>query len=163
MTRDEAHFCCRKYGMALMSIRSFATNTFLSKSLKESQHATIWLGIFNDPSNVKEMVWFNSTAIEYNNFNSPTKDILDGMAANKTNSTDLCMYAEVTDNMIWKIKHCEEKLDFGCEIIGPDIQVLPASLKDVICPDLLKMTSDDITRGGVILSPNSTKNTKETT
>lgn len=62
------------------------------------------------------MVWFNSTAIEYNNFNSPTKDILDGMADNKTNSTDLCMYAEVTDNMIWKIKHCEEKIDFGCEI-----------------------------------------------
>lgn len=81
-----------------------------------SQHATIWLGIFNDPSNVKEMVWFNSTTIEYNNFNSPTKDILDCMAANKTNSTDLCMYAEVTDNMIWKIKHCEEKIDFGCEI-----------------------------------------------
>lgn len=44
--------------------------------------------------------------------------------------------------------------------VGPDIQVLPASLKDVICPDLLKMTSDDITRGGVIPSPNSTKNTK---
>lgn len=44
--------------------------------------------------------------------------------------------------------------------VGPDIQVLPASLKDVICPDLLKMTSDDITRGGVIPSPNSTKNSK---
>lgn len=62
------------------------------------------------------MVWFNSTAIEYNNFNSPTKDVVDGMAANKTKPTDLCIYAEVTDNMIWKIKHCEEKLDFGCEI-----------------------------------------------
>lgn len=44
--------------------------------------------------------------------------------------------------------------------VGPDIQVLPASLKDVICPELLKMTSDDIKRGGVIPSPNSTKNTK---
>lgn len=44
--------------------------------------------------------------------------------------------------------------------VGPDIQVLPASLKGVICPDLLKMTSDDITRGGAIPSPNSTKNTK---
>lgn len=62
------------------------------------------------------MVWFNSTAIEYNNFNSPTKDVVDGMAANKTKPTDLCIYAEVTDNMIWKIQHCEEKLDFGCEI-----------------------------------------------
>lgn len=81
-----------------------------------SQHAAIWLGIFNDPSNVKEMVWFNSTAIEYNNFNSPTADVVGGMAANKTKSTDLCVYAEVTDNMIWKNTHCEEKLDFGCEI-----------------------------------------------
>lgn len=76
----------------------------------------IWLGIFNDLLNVKEMVWFNSMVIEYNNFNFLIKDILDGMVVNKINFIDLCMYVEVIDNMIWKIKYCEEKFDFGCEI-----------------------------------------------
>lgn len=76
----------------------------------------IWLGIFNDLLNVKEMVWFNSMIIEYNNFNFLIKDILDGMVVNKINFIDLCMYVEVIDNMIWKIKYCEEKIDFGCEI-----------------------------------------------
>lgn len=76
----------------------------------------IWLGIFNDLLNVKEMVWFNSMIIEYNNFNFFIRDILDGMVVNKINFIDLCMYVEVIDNMIWKIKYCEEKIDFGCEI-----------------------------------------------
>lgn len=62
------------------------------------------------------MVWFNSMVIEYNNFNFLIKDILDGMVVNKINIIDLCMYVEVIDNMIWKIKYCEEKFDFGCEI-----------------------------------------------
>lgn len=62
------------------------------------------------------MVWFNSMVIEYNNFNFLIKDILDGMVVNKINFIDLCMYVEVIDNMIWKIKYCKEKFDFGCEI-----------------------------------------------
>ncbi|XP_061164532.1 uncharacterized protein LOC133173567 [Saccostrea echinata] len=137
--------------MTLMSIRSEKTNVFLSNSLKASGHSAIWLGIFNNPSNSQEMIWHNNTVVQYNNFESTTMKTIDSMAANTTEATALCLYGDVTSQLLWKIAPCLEKLDFGCEIIGPGVNVLPALIPDAVCPDLVKMTSHDIARGSAFV------------
>ncbi|XP_062589982.1 uncharacterized protein LOC134251595 isoform X2 [Saccostrea cucullata] len=132
--------------MTLMSIRSENTNVFLTNSLKASGHNAIWLGIFNNPNNNREMIWHNNTAVQYNNFDSTTMAAIYNMTDNITEATTLCLYGEVTNQLLWKIAPCEEKLDFGCEIIGPGVNVLPAMIPDALCPDLVKLRSYDIAR-----------------
>ncbi|XP_078324205.1 uncharacterized protein LOC111124009 [Crassostrea virginica] len=138
--------------MTLMSIRSPSTNSFLTKSLADSQHTAIWLGIFNDPTNLQEVIWSNYTAIEYSNFDNQTKATLESMAAKQTQADDICVYGDVADHLTWKATNCGQKLDFGCEIIGSSIHVLPASAQGVACPALLKMTSNHINREGIVRS-----------
>lgn len=154
ITRDQAQYCCAKYGLSLMSIDSQDEQTFTVDNLLPlvGNSGGYWLGVFSDNStadvyNVKkqQFTWTNwdNSSFGPDNFGPNGSYVF--------NST-VCVKGDLSNKFAWRLANCNEKLPYVCEVTANDTEdMVDVGWQSYNCPILSKYKSIDVSRHGNII------------
>ncbi|XP_052079840.1 uncharacterized protein LOC127717997 [Mytilus californianus] len=155
ITRDEAQYCCSKYGMTLMTVKDQTTQTWLENNLLPVVGTTgaYWLGVFSD-NKTSEVYDVKTEPISWTNWDEgslPPENT--GPNGTFMFNSSVCVKGDLSDDFKWKLASCEEKLPYICQTFVNDSMniVDVGDHSHITCPALLKYKSTSISRVGNIL------------
>ncbi|XP_063412419.1 uncharacterized protein LOC134695150 [Mytilus trossulus] len=155
ITRDEAQYCCNKYGMTLMTVKDQTTQSWLESNLLPVVGTTgaYWLGVFSD-NNTSDVYDVKTEPFSWTNWDSgnlPPENT--GPNGTLMFNSSVCVKGDLSEVFKWKLANCDEKLPYICQtFVNDSVNVVDVGDHSHIkCPELLKYKSSMISRVGNIL------------